>query len=200
VRLCASGQRGAALVPLQRAIDFGDFYSLSLMAVLLINGREGVAKDEERGFQLLEEGARLGSEFSRLMLKFVLALRKLQTCLKHYLDSSLSPDPQQMALLLQYRQLLLEFQTAWKRRGGASLPPPQEIPWHCLVSLSVTRAVIVLLQTWPKPFAGTGTPKQWVTLQLQPSCRGWVRELFQQQLSPPPPPCNKILSRVTCDA
>jgi hypothetical protein len=58
---------------------------------------------------------------------------------------------------------------------------------------------MLLLQMWPKPFAGTGTPKQWVTLQLQPSCRGWVRELFPQQLSHPHPPCNKVLSRVTCD-
>jgi len=59
--LCASGQFAAAVVPLQRAIDFGDFTSLALKAWLLINGRVGVfAEDEERGFELAEEGARLG--------------------------------------------------------------------------------------------------------------------------------------------
>ena len=58
--LCASGQCAAALVPLQRAIDFGNTASLALMAWLIIEGREGVAKDEKRGFELAEEGARLG--------------------------------------------------------------------------------------------------------------------------------------------
>jgi hypothetical protein len=58
--LCASGQYAAAAVPLQRAIDFGDFTSLALKAWLLIIGREGVAKDKKRGFALAKEGARLG--------------------------------------------------------------------------------------------------------------------------------------------
>jgi TPR repeat protein len=58
--LCASGQCAAAVVPLQRAIDFGDFTSLALKAWLLIDGREGIAVDRERGFELAEEGARLG--------------------------------------------------------------------------------------------------------------------------------------------
>jgi len=58
--LCASGQCAAAAVPLQRAIDFGDFASLALKAWLFIEGREGVAKDDKRGFGLAEEGARLG--------------------------------------------------------------------------------------------------------------------------------------------
>jgi TPR repeat protein len=58
--LCASGQCAAAVVPLQRAIDFGDLPSLALKAWLHIDGREGVAKDVERGFELAEEGARLG--------------------------------------------------------------------------------------------------------------------------------------------
>jgi hypothetical protein len=58
--LCASGQCAAAVVPLQRAIDLGNFTSLALKAWLLIGGRESVAKDEQRGFELAEEGARLG--------------------------------------------------------------------------------------------------------------------------------------------
>ena len=58
--LCASGQYAAALVPLQRAIDFGDSNSRALKAWLLIFGREGVAKDHKRAFELAEEGARLG--------------------------------------------------------------------------------------------------------------------------------------------
>jgi TPR repeat protein len=58
--LCASGKCAAAWVPLQRAIYFGDSTSLALKAWLLIDGREGVARDRERAFELAEEGARLG--------------------------------------------------------------------------------------------------------------------------------------------
>jgi len=58
--LCASGRCAAAVVPLQRAIDFGDTTSLALKAWLLIGGREGVAEDRKRGFELAEEGARSG--------------------------------------------------------------------------------------------------------------------------------------------
>jgi len=58
--LCASGQCAAALVPLQRAIDFGNLPSRALKAWLLIHGREGIAQDRKRGFRLAEEGARLG--------------------------------------------------------------------------------------------------------------------------------------------
>ena len=58
--LCASGQCAAAVVPLQRAIDFGDSPSRALKAWLLMDGREGVAKDHKAAFELAEEGARLG--------------------------------------------------------------------------------------------------------------------------------------------
>jgi hypothetical protein len=58
--LCASGQCAAAVVPLQRAIDFGDLRSRALMAWLLIYGREGVAKDYDRAFELVAAGARSG--------------------------------------------------------------------------------------------------------------------------------------------
>jgi len=58
--LCASGQCAAAVVALQRAVDFGDLPSRALKAWLLIFGREGVAQDVKRGFELAEEGARLG--------------------------------------------------------------------------------------------------------------------------------------------
>jgi hypothetical protein len=37
--LCASGQCAAAVVPLQRAIDFGDFTSRAIKAWSLIHGR-----------------------------------------------------------------------------------------------------------------------------------------------------------------
>jgi TPR repeat protein len=58
--LCASGQCAAAVVPLQQAIALGDLPSHALMAWLLLWGREGVAKDRDRGFELAEEGARAG--------------------------------------------------------------------------------------------------------------------------------------------
>ena len=59
-KFCALVQFAAALVPLQRAIDFGHFPSRAFMAMLLIEGREGVAKNVKRGFELAEEGVRLG--------------------------------------------------------------------------------------------------------------------------------------------
>ena len=68
--LCASGQCAAAVVPLQRAIDFGDFTSLALKAWFLIEGRESIAKDEQRGFELAEEGARLGCHHCQGVLAY----------------------------------------------------------------------------------------------------------------------------------
>ena len=58
--LCASGQCAAALPPLRKAIDFGDFPSRALKAWMLFEGREGVAKDHKGSFELVEEGASLG--------------------------------------------------------------------------------------------------------------------------------------------
>jgi len=70
--LCVSGQCAAAVVPLQRAIAFGDFTSRALMAWLLIDGREGVAEDQERGFELAEEGARLGCHHCQGVMAYCL--------------------------------------------------------------------------------------------------------------------------------
>ena len=60
------------------------------------------------------------------------------------------------------------IKTALKRCGGTSLLPHKDILQHCTLLLSVTSEVKVLLQTWRKPFAGTGAPKQRVTLELHP--------------------------------
>jgi len=59
-KLCASGQFMAAVFPLQRAIDWGDLPSRALKAWLHMNGRKGVALDEQRAFKMSEEGARVG--------------------------------------------------------------------------------------------------------------------------------------------
>ena len=59
-KLCASGQCAAALVPLQRAIYLGHLPSRALMAHMLKDGREDVAQDSNRAFELAEEGAHLG--------------------------------------------------------------------------------------------------------------------------------------------
>jgi hypothetical protein len=131
LRLCTSGQSGAALVPLQRAIDLGDLTSRAIMAMLLINGREGVAKDEERGFQMAEEGARLGSLLCRVMLPLCYISQEIREIGKSCRDPSV-PQFQKMVLVLQCQRRLLEFKslvTALRERlGGASLPPPKEIP------------------------------------------------------------------------
>jgi TPR repeat protein len=58
--LCAAGQCAAALVPLQQAIYLGDLPSRALNAWLLIDGRAGVARNQEKAFGLVDEGARLG--------------------------------------------------------------------------------------------------------------------------------------------
>ena len=58
--LCASGQCAAAAVALKLAVDLGHLPSRALMAHMLLYGREGVAKDCNAAFELVEEGARLG--------------------------------------------------------------------------------------------------------------------------------------------
>jgi TPR repeat protein len=58
--LYASGQCAAALVLLQRAIDFGDMPSRAIKAWLLSDGREGVAPDKETAFDMVRDGTRLG--------------------------------------------------------------------------------------------------------------------------------------------
>ena len=58
--LCASGQYAAAAVALKLAVDLGHLPSRALKAWMLLYGREGVAKDRNRAFELVEEGARLG--------------------------------------------------------------------------------------------------------------------------------------------
>jgi TPR repeat protein len=57
--LCASGQYAASAVALKLAVDLGHLPSRALMAHMLIDGREGVAKDCNGAFELVEEGARL---------------------------------------------------------------------------------------------------------------------------------------------
>ena len=68
--LCASGQCAAAVVALQRAIGLGHLPSLALEAWLLMDGREGVAKDRMKAFKLVEEGARLGCHHCQGVLAF----------------------------------------------------------------------------------------------------------------------------------
>jgi uncharacterized protein len=58
--LCASGQCAAAAVALMLAVDLGHLPSRALLAHMMLDGREGVAKDWNAAFELVEEGARLG--------------------------------------------------------------------------------------------------------------------------------------------
>jgi len=68
--LCASGQCAAAVSPLQWAIDFGHLPSRALMAWLLIDGREGIARNWSVSFQLAEDGARLGCHHCQGMMAY----------------------------------------------------------------------------------------------------------------------------------
>ncbi len=58
--LCASGQCAAAAVALKLAVDLGHLPSRALMAHMMIDGRDGVAKDSRAAFELVDDGARLG--------------------------------------------------------------------------------------------------------------------------------------------
>ena len=70
--LCASGLCAAAVVPLQQAIDFGDFTSRALLAWMLVHGRKGVAQDVRRAFDLAEEGVRLGCHHCKGVMAYCL--------------------------------------------------------------------------------------------------------------------------------
>ena len=84
--LCASGQCAAALVPLHRAIEFGDLSSRALKAWLHIEGREGVAENQYTAFALAEEGARFGCHHCQGVLAYCLG--NCPGC-----GSSARPDP-----------------------------------------------------------------------------------------------------------
>jgi TPR repeat protein len=58
--LVSTGQCAVAMEHLNRSIIRGHLPSRALKACLLINGREGVAKDHNTAFELAEEGERLG--------------------------------------------------------------------------------------------------------------------------------------------
>ena len=58
--LCATKQYDEALVLSQIAADFGHLPSRAFKAWMLIVGREGVAQDRLKAFELVEEGASLG--------------------------------------------------------------------------------------------------------------------------------------------
>jgi len=70
--LCASGQCAAALVLLQRAIDWGHLPSRALKAWLHIDGREGVAENQHTAFALAEEGARFGCHHCQGVMAYCL--------------------------------------------------------------------------------------------------------------------------------
>jgi len=63
--LYASGLCAAAFESLQKAIYFGDLPSRALMAWLLFDGREGVAKSWKKAYVLVEEGVRQGCHHSK---------------------------------------------------------------------------------------------------------------------------------------
>jgi TPR repeat protein len=58
--LRAAGDFAAAAKQLEQAIGLGDPLSRADLAEMLISGREGVAKDLKKAFELVEEGACLG--------------------------------------------------------------------------------------------------------------------------------------------
>ena len=56
----AAGDFAAAAKQLMDAVGHGHVLSRAELADMLMEGREGVAKDRKRAFELVEEGARLG--------------------------------------------------------------------------------------------------------------------------------------------
>ena len=69
-RLLAAGEYAAAAVQLQRAIGQGLLASHAHEAWLLIYGKEDVAFNHERAFQLAEEGLRLGCHHCQGVLAY----------------------------------------------------------------------------------------------------------------------------------
>jgi hypothetical protein len=69
-KLCASGHCADAVAPLQLAVDLGHLPSRALKAWLLVDGREGVAKDHKKAYELAEQGARLGCHHCQGVLSF----------------------------------------------------------------------------------------------------------------------------------
>jgi TPR repeat protein len=69
-QLCNDGKCANAFVLLECAIKLRHLPSRALMAWLLIDGREGVAKDKNRAFELAEVGARLGCYDCKGVLAF----------------------------------------------------------------------------------------------------------------------------------
>jgi TPR repeat protein len=74
-QLCALGKCGAALVPLQQAIQLGDLASLALKAWLLIDGREGVARDRKGASELAKEGTSFGCHHCQGVLAYCIYRR-----------------------------------------------------------------------------------------------------------------------------
>jgi TPR repeat protein len=72
--LCASGRFAAAVVPLEQATNLGDLPSRALYAWVVSEGREAVAKDANRAFQLAEEGARAGCNHCQGVMAFCCAV------------------------------------------------------------------------------------------------------------------------------
>ena len=68
--MCVSELCAVALAPLKKAISLGDLPSRALMAWLLIHGREGIAKNWKRAFELVEEGMRLDCHHSKGVMAF----------------------------------------------------------------------------------------------------------------------------------
>ena len=68
--LYALGQCAAALVPLQQAIYMGHLSSRALMAWLLIDGREGIAMNRGKAFDLAQEGTGLGCHHCQGVMAF----------------------------------------------------------------------------------------------------------------------------------
>jgi TPR repeat protein len=58
--LCAAGECAAAAALLEQAVGLGHLLSRADLAEIFIDGREGIAQDRKRAFELAEEGTRLG--------------------------------------------------------------------------------------------------------------------------------------------
>jgi TPR repeat protein len=128
--LCASGQCAAAVVPLQRAIDFGDSTSRALKAWLLIDGREGVVKDRKRAFELAEEGARLGCHLCQGVMAYCFFSGR--GCERDY-ARSLSLARESSGRGSRYGQLTLG-ELHYFGRGGLAQDYAQAVAFHRLAA------------------------------------------------------------------
>lgn len=129
-KLCASVQFVKALVPMHRAIYLGDLPSRAFKAWILFNGRKGVPKDWYGGFELVEEGARLGCHHCQGLL--AMCYRMGHGCVKANVAQSLELALESSKKGSMYGQYVLG--ELYRHGEGVAPDDAQAFEWYSLAA------------------------------------------------------------------